>query len=475
MFTKKDATLEDVFALCEEHNIEFVDTTFVDLQGGWRQVTMAMESFTPELCEAGIPFDGSSIPGFQTIVESDLTMKPDPSTAFVDPFTEHPTLHILCDVIDPLTNEAYKNDPRQVAAKALDFMRSEGIADEMFVGPEVEFFLFDNVNFGAGEEYAFHQVDTDAGSWNNETPYEGGNSGYRPKHQGGYFQAAPVDRYKDARSEIVRRLQGAGIVVERHHHEVSGAGQAEVNIRFDSMMRMADIVGKYKYIVRNVAEQYGFTATFMPKPLFGQNGSGMHAHQSLWKGGDTLFHDADGYAGLSELARYYVGGILKHAGAILAFGAPTTNSYKRLTPGYEAPTVKAYSRRNRSAAIRVPVYHADNPKAKRIEFRSGDPLANPYLFFSAMLMAGLDGIKNKIEPGQPRDEDLFEEGVKEVEFVPGSLAEALEALENDKDFLTAGGVFTEEFIANYVASKKEEADAVRLRPHPQEFVMYYNS
>ena len=477
---KKPANIEELLDITKTEEIKFVDIKFVDPLGNWRVVTLTMDTFTPQACEDGIAFDGSSIPAFQEIVESDLILIPDPTTAFIDPFCERATLSVIAEVKDPIGegDREYGHNPRYIARKAVEYMKAEGIADTMYVGPEVEFHIFDDVRFGGADNYQMYQVESTEGWWNSESVMDQGNLGHRSSHQGGYFQMLPLDTYKNMRDDMVAAMQDVGIDVERHHHEVGGTGQAEINIKYTDLVTQADQVMLYKYIVRNVAAAYDRSVTFMPKPIFEENGNGMHVHQSLWKDGKPLFFNKDGYAGLSDLARYYVGGLLKHAKAILAFGAPTTNSYRRLIPGYEAPVIRAYSRRNRSAAIRVPVYHAHNPKAKRIEFRSGDPMANPYLFFPAMLMAGLDGIKNKIEPGKPADHDLFHLSKKEdaeLQHVPGTLMEALNALEDDFTFLTEGGVFEEEFIRTYIEYKREnEVDAMRLRPHPHEFTLYYN-
>ncbi len=466
--------------ICDQEHVELVDVKFVDPLGSWRVVTLTRTAFTPEACQLGVAFDGSSIPAFQKIVESDLILEVQPETAFIDPFCERPTLSVIAEVKDPIGegDREYDHNPRYIARKAVQYMEELGVADTMYCGPELEFNIFDDVRFGGSDNYQMYEVESTEGWWNSELPMEGGNLGFRPARQGGYFQMMPIDSYKAVRDEMVAAMEEAGIEVERHHHEVGGTGQAEINIKYREMVRMADQVMLYKYIVKNVAAAYDLSATFMPKPIYEENGNGMHVHQSLWKDGKPLFYDKDGYAGLSQLGLWYVGGLLKHAKAVLALGAPTTNSYRRLTPGFEAPTVRAYSRRNRSAAIRIPVYHAENPAAKRIEFRSGDPMANPYLFFPAMLMAGLDGIANKIEPGDPHDHDLFhlsEEEQTEVKFVPGSLTEALDALEEDHSFLTAGGVFSDEFIQTYIKYKREnDVDAVRLRPHPHEFQLYYN-
>lgn len=457
-----------------------VDIKFIDVPGIWRHITVPMTECTAATFEEGRGFDGSSVPGFQTIDESDMVVVPDPSTAFIDPFCEIPTLSIIGDPMDPGTGTPteYDNNPRYISRKAMEYLRKTHIADMLYIGPEVEFFIFDDVRFGTDGHYSMYEIDSREGYWNNETFYEEGNTGFRPKHQGGYFPAPPIDTQQDLRSEMVKELQRAGVEIECHHHEVAGPGQAEIDMRYKPMIQQADQVMMYKYIVRNVAARYGKSVTYMPKPLFGQNGSGMHTHQSLWKNGKPLFYDAKGYAGLSKLALWYTGGILKHARSILAFGAPTTNSYKRLTPGYEAPVVLAYSKRNRSAAVRIPMY-SHKPGAKRIEFRSADPLANPYLAFSAMLLAGLDGIKQKINPGKPHSSNLFElegEEAARVRMVPSSLEEAMQALEEDHDYLLAGGVFQNAFLERYVADKRvKEIDAVRLRPHPYEFALYYNS
>jgi glutamine synthetase len=471
--------VKEVIALAAAKRIELIDLKFVDVPGNWRHITIPVSEFTEQLFSEGRGFDGSSVPGFQTIEESDMVMLPDPTTAFVEPYADVPTLSLIAEPMDPVsgTPVEYKNNPRYIARKAMAYLKSTGIADEMFVGPEVEFFIFDNVRYGDGEHFAAYQVDSIEGHWNSEgKDYHGEwNLGHRPGHQGGYFPAPPIDSQQNLRSAMVMAMQAAGIEVECHHHEVAGAGQAEIDIRYQSMLKQADQVMLYKYLVRNVAVAHGKSVTFMPKPIFGENGSGMHTHQSLWKDGKPLFYDEAGYAGLSQEALWYIGGLITHAPSFLAIAAPTTNSYKRLTPGYEAPVVLTYSKRNRSAACRIPMYSA-KPAAKRVEFRSADPLANPYLAFSAMLLAGLDGIKNKIEPGDPHQVDLFEgDHAKDLKLVPGSLDQALTELENDQDYLTEGGVFEKDFLAAYVAEKREtEVDAVRLRPHPHEFTLYYN-
>ncbi len=477
MSQSSSAAVTKLLALCKKNKIEMVDVKFTDLEGRWRSVTLTMDMFTPSVFEKGVAFDGSSIPGFQTIVESDLVMIPDPSTAFVDPFTTVPTLSIIADPMDPITGQVneYYNNPRYIARKALDYMRSTKLADTMYVGPEIEFFIFEDVRYSSNDHYSSLSIDSAEGVWNNKTPYERGNQGFRVPNQRGYFTVPPMDQFHNLRSEMVRELQRAGIVVERHHHEVGAPGQAEINIRFQDMVKQADQVMLYKYIVRNVAARCGKTVTFMPKPLFGHNGTGMHCHQSLWKNGTPLFYDKKGYAGMSELGMHYMAGILHHAKSILAFAAPTTNSYKRLTPGYEAPVVRAYSKRNRSAAVRIPIYD-QTPAGTRIEFRSGDAAANPYLAFSAMLLAGLDGIKRKLDPGKPMDMNLFDLSPAEkskVKFVPSSLNEAFAALEEDHDYLTQTGVFTDQFLTNFMKMKTDQMDEVRLRPHPHEFQLYY--
>src|SRR4051812_13823793 len=405
-----------------------------------------------------------------------MILRPDPDTAVIDPFRQHATLNLNCWVHDPITLESYSRDPRYVARKAEEYLRSTGIADTCYIGPEAEFFIFDDVRFAVTPNSAFHQVDSVEASWNTGRD-EGPNLGYKPRYKEGYFPVPPMDQYQDLRSEMIVVMERLGIEIEVQHHEVGTAGQAEIDMRFDSLLRMADKLMLYKYIVKNVAWAAGKSATFMPKPIFQDNGSGMHVHQSLWKGGEPLFYDEKGYAGLSDIARWYIGGLLTHARAVLAFAAPTTNSYKRLVPGYEAPVNLVYSQRNRSASVRIPLY-SKSPKAKRLEFRCPDPSCNPYLAFSAMLQAGLDGINNRIEPPPPVDKDLYDlppEELAKVPQVPSSLDEALDALEADADFLKVGGVFTDDLIETWISYKREtEIDAVRLRPHPYEFSLYYD-
>jgi glutamine synthetase len=450
---------------------KMVDLKFTDLLGSWQHMSLPLSAFDESAFDDGLGFDGSSIRGWQGISESDMLLIPQADTAILDPFTEAPTLSILCEVVDPITREPYGKDPRRIARRAEEYLRSTGIADTSYFGPESEFFVFDSVAYDMQVNGAMYEVDSAEGHWNSGVP----GLGYTVRPKEGYFPPSPSDSLHDMRTEMVLTLERLGIPCEFHHHEVATGGQCEIDMRFGTLTRMADQVMTYKYVVRNVARRYGKTATFMPKPLFGDNGSGMHCHQSLWKEGATLMSDPSGYAGLSQLARHYVGGLLAHAPALLAFCAPTTNSYRRLVPGYEAPVNLVYSQRNRSACIRIPMY-SSSPKAKRIEFRCPDPTANPYLAFSAMLMAGLDGIERGLDPGAPSDFDLFEESRGDIAQVPGSLGETLDALEADHAFLTRGGVFSEELIRTWIAWKRQnEVDVVRLRPHPAEFFLYYDA
>jgi len=450
---------------------KMVDLKFTDLLGAWQHMSLPLSAFDESAFDEGLGFDGSSIRGWQGISESDMLLVPQADTAILDPFTETPTLSILCEVIDPITREPYSKDPRRIARRAEEYLRSTGVADTTYFGPESEFFVFDSVAYDMQVNGAKYEVDSAEGHWNSGKP----GLGYTVRPKEGYFPPSPSDSLHDMRTEMVLTLERLGIPCEFHHHEVATGGQCEIDMRFGTLTRMADQVMTYKYVVKNVARRYGKTATFMPKPLFGDNGSGMHCHQSLWKEGATLMSDPSGYAGLSQLARNYVGGLLAHAPALLAFCAPTTNSYRRLVPGYEAPVNLVYSQRNRSACIRIPMY-SSSPKAKRIEFRCPDPTANPYLAFAAMLMAGLDGIERGLDPGAPADFDLFEESHGEIAQVPGSLGETLDALEADHAFLTKGGVFSEELIRTWISWKREnEVDVVRLRPHPAEFFLYYDA
>ncbi|MFN2568991.1 MAG: type I glutamate--ammonia ligase [Candidatus Dormibacteria bacterium] len=467
----------DVISRAENHGVKMVDFRFTDLPGSWQHFSIPIEELKESVFSEGIGFDGSSIRGFQKIHESDMLLFPDAARAFLDPCLEVPTLAIVCDIRDPLTLKPYSRDPRFVARKAEEYLRSTGVADTSYWGPEVEFYIFNSIRFDQNSHEGYYFIDSEEGVWNSGQN-TGPNLGFRPRHKEGYFPVPPVDKQQDLRSRIVLDLIAAGIDIEVHHHEVGTAGQAEIDMRFDTMVTMADKVLMYKYIVRNVCYRHGYTATFMPKPLFGDNGSGMHTHQSLWKDGTPLFYDKEGYALLSDTARWYIGGLLAHAPAVLAFAAPTTNSYRRLVPGYEAPIKLAYSARNRSACVRIPTY-SNSPAARRLEFRSPDPMCNPYYAFSAMLMAGLDGIANKIEPQKPIEADLYElEGdeATAVRDLPGSLPEVLDALERDHAFLLQGGVFTEDVIETWIQYKRErEVDPIALRPHPHEFHLYYDA
>ena len=470
-------TASDVLTLIAQEGYEFVDLRFCDLPGQVQHFTVPSHRLTEESFEEGFGFDGSSIRGFQEIQESDMLLIPDPAMAVNDPFRARKTLNLYCFVNDPVTGGPYEKDPRYVAKKAEDYLISTGIADTSYWGPEAEFYIFDDVRFGQTQHSGFYFLDSIEGAWNSGKREEGGNLGYKPRYKEGYFPVPPTDHYQDLRSEMTARLEQAGIVIEVQHHEVGTAGQAEIDMQYDTLLRTADNLTLYKYIVKNVAWEAGKSVTFMPKPIFEDNGSGMHTHQSLWKNGETLMFDESGYAGLSDIARWYIGGILKHAAAILAFAAPTTNSYHRLVPGYEAPVNLVYSSRNRSAAVRIPQY-SQSPAAKRIEFRCPDPAANPYLAFSAMLMAGLDGVQGRIEPHDPVDKDIYDLPPAELAglpSVPGSLDEALAGLREDHEFLLQGGVFTKDLIDSWISYKEEhEVDPVRLRPHPYEFHLYYD-
>jgi len=471
-----EATPADVVAMAEDEGVEIVDLRFCDLPGLMQHFSVPLHELTEDAFEEGYGFDGSSVRGFQQIQESDMILRPDPSTAVLDPFRQHKTLNLNCFVHDPITGANYSRDPRYVALKAEEHLLATGVADTAYFGPEAEFFVFDDVRFGQAANYGMYELDSVEAAWNTSKD-ERPNLGHKPRTKEGYFPVPPMDHFQDLRSEMLLVMEQVGIETEVQHHEVGTAGQAEIDMRFDTMLSMADKLMLFKYVVKNVALAHGKTATFMPKPIFEDNGSGMHVHQSLWRGGEPLFFDEAGYAGLSDLARWYIGGTLQHAPAVLAFAAPTTNSYKRLVPGYEAPVNLVYSQRNRSAAVRIPLY-SKSPRAKRIEFRCPDPSANPYLAFSAMLMAGLDGIANKIEPPDPVDRDLYDlppEELAEVPMVPGSLEQALDALEADQDFLKAGGVFTPDLIDTWITYKRTaEVDAIRLRPHPWEFQLYYD-
>ena len=471
------ASPSDALKLGEQHGAKFVDIRFSDLPGLMQHFSVPFDEFGEDAFEEGLGFDGSSIRGFQEIQESDMILVPDPDTAVMDPFRTHPTLILNAYVKDPLTGESYSRDPRYITKKAVEYLKGTGIADTAYFGPEAEFYIFDGIRFDQNQHSSYHFIDAVEGVWNSGREEEGGNKGYKPRYKEGYFPVPPMDHFQDLRSEMVLTLRELGIPCEVHHHEVGTAGQAEIDMGFSDLVTMADRLMLYKYVVKNVGLKFGKTITFMPKPIFQDNGSGMHVHQSLWKDGEPLFWDELGYAQLSDMARYYIGGLLAHAPALLALCAPTTNSYKRLVPGYEAPVNLVYSQRNRSAAVRIPLY-SKSPKSKRIEFRCPDASCNPYLAFPALLMAGLDGIKNKIEPPEPVDKDLYDmppEALAAVPQVPGSLEEALDALEADHEFLLEGGVFTEDVIEHWVDYKKtHEVDELRLRPHPYEFYLYYD-
>ena len=467
-------TPKEVLDFCAKNDVKIVDLRFTDLPGLWHHVSFPIAQLTESSFEDGFGIDGSSIRGWSAIHESDMLLLPDPGWFMLDAFTTVPTLVMIGDVQDPLTRQRYDRDPRYVAKKAEAYLASTGLADQAFFGAEAEFFVFDNIRFDQRDQHGFYFIDAEEGRWNSGR--EDSNLGYRPRYKEGYFPVPPTDHYQDLRTEMVLKLQAAGLTVEYHHHEVATGGQCEIDLRYDTLLRSADHMMLYKYIVRNTANEFGKTATFMPKPIFQDNGSGMHTHQSLWKSGKPLFA-GDGYAGLSPMALHYIGGLLRHAPALAALMAPTTNSYKRLVPGFEAPVNLAYSRRNRSAACRIPMYSA-SPKAKRVEFRPPDPACNPYLAFSAMLMAGLDGVENKIPAGEPLDRDIYDlspEELKNVPSLPGSLEDALDALEEDHQFLLKGEVFTEDLIRTWIDYKREkEVNAIRLRPHPYEFQLYYD-
>ncbi|HKG51641.1 MAG TPA: type I glutamate--ammonia ligase [Actinomycetales bacterium] len=468
---------EEVMKYIRDEDVKFVDVRFCDLPGVMQHFNVPAVSVNEDFFREGQMFDGSSIRGFQAIHESDMKLIPDVTTAYVDPFRTEKTLNLNFSIVDPFTDEPYSRDPRQVAAKAEAYLKSTGIADTAFFAPEAEFYIFDDVRFETKQNASYYYIDSIEGAWNTGRVEDGGNLGHKTPYKGGYFPVPPVDHFADLRDQIVLELDALGLEVERSHHEVGTAGQAEINYRFDSMAASADKIMLFKYVVKNVAHRHGKTATFMPKPVFGDNGSGMHCHQSLWKDGEPLFFDERGYGGLSDTARWYIGGLLRHAPSLLAFTNPTVNSYHRLVPGFEAPVNLVYSARNRSACVRIPIT-GSNPKAKRIEFRVPDPSSNPYLAFSAMLMAGIDGIRNRIEPPDPIDKDLYELPPEEhasIQQVPGTLAEVLDALEADHDYLTEGDVFTPDLIETWVDWKRtNEVDPIRLRPHPHEFELYFD-
>ncbi|MEP7764211.1 type I glutamate--ammonia ligase [Sanguibacter sp. 25GB23B1] len=473
MFT----TADEAIAFTKNEGVEFVDVRFCDLPGVMQHFNIPIAQFEESAFTDGMMFDGSSIRGFQAIHESDMKLIPDVTTAYIDPFRKRKTLIVNFSIVDPFTDEAYSRDPRNVAAKAEAYLRSTGIADTAFFAPEAEFYIFDDVRFKTSQNESFYHIDSQEAAWNTGRVEEGGNLGYKTRYKGGYFPVSPNDQMADLRDEMCAVLTEVGLDVERAHHEVGTAGQQEINYRFNTLQHSADDLMKFKYVIKNVAWEAGKSATFMPKPIFGDNGSGMHSHQSLWKDGVPLFFDEKGYGGLSDMARWYIGGLLKHAPALLAFTNPSVNSYHRLVPGYEAPVNLVYSARNRSACIRIPVT-GNSPKAKRIEFRVPDPSANPYLAFAAQLLAGIDGIKNRIEPPEPVDKDLYELPPEEhaaIQQVPASLGEALDALEADHDFLTVGDVFTPDLIETWIDYKRtHEIDPIRLRPHPHEFELYYD-
>ena len=480
-------TPKDVLKFAKDNKIEAVDMKFCDLLGTWQHFTIPMSELNEELFEEGSGFDGSSIRGWQPINASDMLAVPDPASAVIDPFMVNPTISLTCSVVDPITKEEYSRDPRNIAKKAEAYLKKSGVGDVSYFGPEPEFFVFDEVRYEQNQHTGFYAIDSAEGQWNtarssDATTDRGGriieskNLGYKPRYKEGYFPVAPTDSQQDIRAEMVREMENVGIRVEKHHHEVATAGQAEIDMRFLPLMKMGDALMWYKYIVKNVAKRHGKTATFMPKPVFGDNGSGMHVHQSIWKGEKPLFA-GDKYGGVSEMCLHYIAGILKHAPALAAITNPGTNSYHRLVPGFEAPVNLAYSSRNRSAAVRIPMY-SPSPKAKRIEVRFPDPTTNGYIAFAAMLMAGLDGIERRLTPGNPLDKDIYSltpEELKDVPSMPGSLADAIGNLKKDHEFLLKGDVFTEDLIETWIEWKTGEIDALRLRPHPYEFHLYYDA
>jgi glutamine synthetase len=469
-------TPQEVLNLIREQDIKIIDLKFIDMPGIWQHCSFYKDLIDEDAFTDGVAFDGSSIRGWKAINESDMAMVPDPKTAWIDPFYEEPTLSMICSIKEPRTDEWYSRCPRTIAQKAFDYLVASGIGDGAFFGPEAEFFVFEDVRFDQTENKAFYYVDSVEGRWNSGKEEAGGNLGYKPRYKEGYFPVAPTDTLQDIRTEMLLTMGKCGVPIEKHHHEVATGGQNELGIKFAPIVNAGDYLMIYKYVIKNVAKKYGKTVTFMPKPLFNDNGSGMHTHQSIWKGGTPLFW-GDGYANLSKTALHYIGGILKHAPALLALTNPTTNSYKRLVPGFEAPVNLAYSGGNRSAAVRIPL-SGTNPKAKRFEFRCPDATCNPYLAFAAMLCAGIDGIKNEIHPGDPLDVDIYDlspEELAKVPSTPGSLLDALKALEEDHEFLTSSGVFTEDVITTWIEYKLDnEVNPMRLRPHPYEFALYYD-
>jgi glutamine synthetase len=469
-------TPQEVLKMIQDNNIKIIDLKFIDMPGIWQHCSFYYDQIDESSFVDGVAFDGSSIRGWKAINESDMSMVPDPKTAWIDPFYAEPTLSMICSIKEPRTGEWYSRDPRSIAKKALDFLNGTGIGDIAFFGPEAEFFVFDDVRFDQAENKSYYYVDSVEGRWNSGREEAGGNLGYKPRYKEGYFPVAPTDTLQDMRTEMLLTMADCNVPIEKHHHEVATGGQNELGIRFAPIIEAADNLMIYKYVIKNVAKKYGKSVTFMPKPLFNDNGSGMHTHMSIWKGGQPLFW-GDGYANLSKMALNAIGGILKHAPALLAITNPTTNSYKRLVPGFEAPVNLAYSQGNRSASVRIPL-SGSNPKAKRFEFRCPDATSNPYLSFAAMLCAAVDGIKNEIDPGEPLDVDIYDlspEELSKIPSTPGSLEEALEALEKDHSFLTDTGVFTEDFIQNWIEYKLDnEVNPMRLRPHPYEFSLYYD-
>ncbi len=472
---KSNPDVANVLDFVKANGIKFVDLKFMDFPGQWQHFTVPVTQFSADSFEDGYGFDGSSIRGWKAINESDMLIIPDPTTMFVDPFIEAPTISLICDVYEPSTKEKYSRCPRNIAQKAEAYLSSTGLADISFFGPEAEFFIFDDVRFDTQPNGSFYVVDSIEGKWNSGRE-EGPNLGYKPRYKEGYFPVPPTDALMDLRNEMVENLMACGLDVEAQHHEVASGGQCEIDLKFQPLLKAADGLQMFKYIIKNTAKAHNKTVTYMPKPIVGDNGSGMHVHSSLWKAGKPLFA-GNGYAGLSEMALFFVGGLLKHAASLLAFTNPTTNSYKRLVPGFEAPVNLAYSQRNRSASIRIPMY-SNSPKAKRVEFRCPDASSNPYLAFSAILMAGLDGIANRIDPGQPLDKDIYDmepEELKNVPSTPGSLEAALQALAEDHEYLLKGDVFTEDVIQTWIKYKMEkEVKPMALQPHPYEFHLYYD-
>ncbi|MGK7927333.1 MAG: type I glutamate--ammonia ligase [Spirulina sp.] len=470
-------TAQEVLKMIQDENIQIVDLKFIDLPGMWQHCSFYQDQIEDSSFTDGVPFDGSSIRGWKAINESDMAMVPDPKTAWIDPFYKEKTLSMVCSIKEPRTGEWYARDPRSIANKAVEYLRNTGIGDTAFFGPEAEFFVFDDVRFDQNEHEGYYYVDSVEGRWNSGRDEVGGNLGYKPRYKEGYFPVPPSDTLQDMRTEMLLTMMKCGVPIEKHHHEVATGGQNELGFRFGTLIEAADNLMTYKYVIKNVAKKYGRSATFMPKPLFNDNGSGMHTHQSIWRDGNPLFW-GDGYANLSQVALHYIGGLLKHAPALLAFTNPSMNSYKRLVPGFEAPVNLAYSQGNRSASVRIPL-SGPNPKAKRLEFRCPDAMANPYLAFAAMLLAGIDGIKNQIDPGSSLDVDIYDlspEELSKIPSTPGSLEDALENLQNDHEFLTGPGVFAEDFIENWISYKLDtEINPMRLRPHPFEFALYYDA